>query len=101
MRRFVSSSIYATLTAVAAGEVDTYRNLEPKSIATNHCDRTLTAVSSPLTTVFAARIICSKKGPAQHVYCPARAGIGRVLVSRLRDGYGTGTIGLRGGQCGA
>jgi hypothetical protein len=24
--------VYATLTAVAAGEVDTYRNLEPKSM---------------------------------------------------------------------
>jgi hypothetical protein len=30
--QFDPEPVYATLTAVAAGEVDTYRNLEPKSM---------------------------------------------------------------------
>jgi hypothetical protein len=37
--------VYATLTAVAAGEVDTYRNLEPKSML----DETKRLIQAPWT----------------------------------------------------
>jgi hypothetical protein len=53
--QFDPEAVYATMTAVAAGEVDTYRNLEPKSMTEETRKLQLTPWDKKIKSGFSTR----------------------------------------------